>query len=175
MTTATAQTTRPTARAVASPATGPRSASVDIDFDTRLMGAGIFMDFVLGNHSAVQEARQAVADAIAAADRYSAEAGRLEAATRPPETFRSHPVLKRAGDIVRSRGWHQGSWTGENGAVCALMAIRLAAGGNERTEADAVAVLLDRIRYEFADRASSVPGWNDRRSRTRADVLRMLA
>lgn len=174
MTTATVQTTRPTARAVALPATGPRSASADIDFDTRLMGVGIFMDVVLGNDPAVQEARQAATDAIAAAARYSAEAGRLEAATRPPETFRSHPVLKRAGDIIRTRGWHQGSWTSSQGAVCALHAVRLATGGNEQAEADAVAVLLDRIRYEFADRASSVPGWNDRRDRTQAEVLRLL-
>jgi hypothetical protein len=173
MTTATTQ--RPTARAVEQPhATGPRSASTDIDFDTRLMATHILMDVLLGDDEAVQEARQTAADAIAAAARYSAESAALTAVLAPPETFTSHPILKRAGDIVRDRGWHQGDWTSQQGAVCALAAVRLACGGRPEREAEAVAVLLTRIRHEFGDGASSVPGWNDRRDRTRADVLRLL-
>lgn len=165
MKTATAPKTRPTARAVELP---------PIDFDTRLMGVHVLMDVLLGDDPSVQEARQAVAAAIAAADRYSAEASALEGALAPPETFVSHPILKRAGDIIRDRGWHQGSWTSDQGAVCALQAIRLAAGGQPGSEQDAVAALLVRIRHAFGDGASSVPGWNDRRDRTRADVLRLL-
>lgn len=147
---------------------------VTVDFDTRLMLTGISMDVRLGDDTAVSEARQAVADAIADADRHRCQSGRWEAATRQPETFRSHPVLRRAGDLIRERGWHQGSWDNSEGAVCAWQAVKLAAGGDTNAETNAVATLLDRIRREFGDEGS-VSGWNDRQGRTVDEVLRVLS
>lgn len=148
-----------------------------VDFDTRLMLASIGMDVLLA-HAGGQDlldAHAAVTAAIADADRYGAEAAALALlkAAQAPGTFRSHPILKAAGQIIRDRGWHQGSWTNERGAVCALAAIRIATGGDTGQEADAVAVLLDRIRDDLGQSAYSVPGWNDSR-RSASDVLRLL-
>lgn len=158
-----------TAPAVAVPAT--------VDFDTRLMLAAIGIDVILERTGgqALADAHAAVTAAVADADRYAAEAaalGALKAAQRPG-VFRSHPILKAAGDLIRARGWHQGSWNDERGAVCALAAIRLATAGDAGREADAVAVLLERIQDELGHGAYSVPGWNDSR-RSVADVMRLL-
>jgi hypothetical protein len=152
--------------------TGPGSASADID--TRLMLAQVFMDVVLGSDQAVQDAHKAVADAIAAAGRYSDQSASLKDHTAPTVTFTSHPVLKLAGDIVRSRGWAQQVFTDQQGAVCAWQAIRLAAVGFGQ-EASAVTELLARIRHDLGQSGSgySIPGWNDSR-RTSQDVLRLL-
>lgn len=149
-------------------------ASHTIDFDTRLMLAAIGMDVLLAQHG-LEEAHAAVTAAIAEADRYGAEALALGALmdAQSPGTFRSHPILKRAGDIIRGRGWHQGSWNDERGAVCALAAIKLATGGDSSAEADAVTVLLARIRSDLGHDTYSVPGWNDSR-RSASQVLTLL-
>jgi hypothetical protein len=174
MKTATAHT-RP---AVNTPATQPDPGPFAPDFDTRLMLASIGMDVLLARAGgqALADAHAAVTAAVAAADRYGAEAVALEGLTaaQRPVTHRSSRILARAADIIRDRGWHQGDWTDSQGAVCALQAIRLAAGDDTDAAADAAAVLLDRIRNQFGDHASSVPGWNDRRERTEADVLYLL-
>lgn len=152
-------------------------APLTIDFDTRLMLAAIGMDAILKHRhgDALKEAHAAVTAARTEADRYGAEAlalgGLLDA--QGPGTFRSHPILKRAGDIIRGRGWHQGSWNDERGAVCALAAIRLATGGDSSAEADAVTVLLERIRSDLGHDSLSVPGWNDSR-RSASQVLALL-
>ena len=156
MKTATAPT-RPTARA---------AGTQPIDFETRLMATGILMDVVL---TGTEDAHQAAADARAEAERYLADCTGVQGPQSPPNA-----VLRRAGDIIRSRGWTQGTWADEDGAVCPRRAVSLAAGYDTAAEADALAVLLSRIRDEFGDSSSSVAGWNDRAGRTRADVLRLL-
>lgn len=168
MTTATQYLPVPTRTAAPVRVTGT------MDIDTRLTLASIYMDVILSRDPAVREARAAVAEAIADADRYAAEANRWEAVTAPPSVFKSHPILKRAGAIVRERGWHQGHWTSEQGAVCALAAIRLAMVTVPGREGDAVSVLLDRIRHSFGESSLSVPGWNDRQARTEGEVLSLL-
>lgn len=173
MTTATLDTTK----AVTAPAA--------LDFDTRLMLRSIQMDVQLSQsaskldatlsaHDGVQEARDAAADAIAEADRYSAEVSRWEAAQTQPRTFSSNPVLSRAADIIRTRGWIQNGWTDSKGAVCALQAVRLASYGNEAAEQDALAIVMDRIRHDFNEVPRGLPVWNDRPGRTQADVLRVF-
>lgn len=155
------------------PVTGPRSA--DIDFDTRLALASVGADVLLSQHG-TEEAHAAVTAAVAEASGYGTAAPLLGAlaADQSPETFESHPVLKRAGDLIRARGWCQGDFQAANGALCALGAIRRASGGDARTEAEAVDVLLERIASVVGHNAFSVPGWNDQIDRTRDDVLRLL-
>ena len=140
------------------------------DIDTRIVLAGVFMDVVL-DQPAVREARQEAADAIATAAGY-AVAGVVSAGRQV--AVQPHPVLRRAGDIIRTRGWARHVFTDREGAVCALQAVRLAAAGNGPALVDAVTVLLDRIAGEFADGVSSVSGWNDQPGRTQADILRLL-
>jgi hypothetical protein len=156
---------------------------VTVDFDTRLILAAIGMDVMLAHSTSkldvllsqqgLEEAHAAVTAAIAEADRYGAEAAALAAVTAVPGTFTSNRILRYAGDLIRQRGWHQNAFTNERGAVCALAAIRIAAGGNGSAEADAVAVLLERIRHDIGRNAWSVPGWNDSR-RNVGDVLMLL-
>lgn len=147
---------------------------VAADIDTRLILAAIFMDVRMGSDPAVRKARQEASDAIAQADRYSDQAGRLEAVTRQPETFRSVSILRQAADIIRARGWAQRDYTADNGSVCILQAIHTVTGGTGAASEGALDVLRDRIRREFGEDASSVPVWNDRPGRTVEDVLRIL-
>lgn len=159
--------------------TAPEAAAPAVDFDTRLMITSIGMDVLLAHvgGKALADAHAAVTAAKAEAERYGAEAVTLAAwkATQRPGLFQSHHILKAAGDLIRARGWHQGSWTDGKGAVCALAAIRLASGGNGSAEADAVSVLLGRIRDDLGQAAAghSIPGWNDSR-RSVGEVLHLL-
>lgn len=157
--------------------TAPEATAPAVDFDTRLMITRIGMDVLLAHvgGQALADAHAAVTAAVAEADRYGAEAVALAAwkATQRPGLFQSHHILKAAGDLIRNRGWNQGSWTNDKGAVCALAAIRLAARGNGSAEADAVAVLLGRIQDDLGQTAHSVSGWNDSR-RSVGEVLHLL-
>lgn len=137
-----------------------------IDFDTRLTLAGIAMDVLL---DIPEDTQQNVQDALKEADNL-AVAGILteqQRASQQPELFRSQPILKAAGDLIRVRGWTTDAF--ENGrALCALGAIRTVTRGDNwfyqpvpADECAAIKVLLDRIAAEFGP-GLSVPGWNDR-------------
>lgn len=99
-------------------------------------------------------------------------------ATQRPELFRSNPILKAAGDIIRARGWTTGVYDSSTG-VCAMGAIRIATRGDAweyhpepAGEREAIMLLLDRIADEFGP-GLSVPGWNDRQEDAEG-VLRLL-
>ncbi|QIP87618.1 hypothetical protein GLX30_30360 [Streptomyces sp. Tu 2975] len=80
-------------------------------------------------------------------------------------------VLHRARTILQERGWTRGGLRDEQGAVCAVGAIRAAA--HNRGQADeACAVLLDAIQREFAS-AETVPSWNDQQT-SATPVIRIL-
>jgi hypothetical protein len=171
----------------------PWAGRATVDFDTRLQLTGIYMDVVLEQTGGQQlaDARAAATAAIAAADRYSAEATALEGllnmkfrATDPtPDT--PEGVLTLAADIIRERGWIQGRLVDQHsGAVCARQAIFLAAGGtdDQRGYVEAVgdrqqaaeALLLDRIRSEFGMRYGDVPVWNDSADTDQLGLFRLL-
>lgn len=145
-----------------------------IDLATRLELASIAMDVLLDitGGRALALAHDAVARAMAEADRYSTGARALQAVA--PSTFTSHRILRQAGNVIRARGWHQGGLYGPDGAVCALEAIRIASGCQKGAEDAAVSVLIDRIRHETGRMNQTVPYWNDDTRRTRADILRLL-
>lgn len=149
------------------PVTGPRSA--DIDFDTRLALASVGADVLLSQHG-TEEAHAAVTAAVAEASGYEAAAPLLGALTadQSPETFRSHPVLKLAGDLIRKRGWVQHQFEAEDGALCTLGAVSEASSRTSADYYDATQELIRRI----GDVA--VAAWNDQRGRTVDDVLRVL-
>jgi len=146
-------TTATTNRAVTAPAA--------VDFDTRLTLASAGMDAVL---------RHRHGDALAGA-RAAAEAA-LSSVPEPgpedePET---HPLLARAADLIRVRGWTQGTYESADGRLCAIGALQLAATGElPDSYQDAERVLVDRITREIG-REMTVPAWND----SRTDVSQVL-
>lgn len=73
--------------------------------------------------------------------------------------------------VIRERGWTRGNLRDEQGAVCAVQAIRYAASTAGQAD-DACAHLLDVIQQEFTD-AATVPAWNDQQS-SAAPVIRIL-
>jgi hypothetical protein len=80
-------------------------------------------------------------------------------------------VLHRARSILQERGWTRGGLRDEQGAVCAVGAIRAAAHNRDQAD-DACALLLDAIQARFAD-AETVPSWNDQQT-SAGPVIRIL-
>jgi hypothetical protein len=80
-------------------------------------------------------------------------------------------VFLAAINVIRARGWTRGGLRDEQGAVCAVEAIRAAAGPDRGRADDACARLLDVIQQHF--QADTLPSWND--AQTNPDtVIRML-
>lgn len=79
--------------------------------------------------------------------------------------------LQQAARILTERGWTRGHLRGEQGAVCAVGAIRAAATSRGQAD-DACALLLDVIQQEFAG-AETVPSWNDQQT-SATPVIRIL-
>ncbi|ALY07251.1 hypothetical protein SEA_MAIH_1 [Streptomyces phage Maih] len=127
-----------------------------------------------------EDTQAALSDALKEADAL-AVAGVLatrQNAVQRPELFQSQPILKAAGDLIRSRGWVKGEFD-RGRALCAMGAIRTVTRGDQwfyrpepAGEREAVNVLLERIAHEFGP-GLSVPGWNDRQEDVQ-DVLRLL-
>lgn len=141
-----------------------------VDFATLLTLTDIAMDVRLSSLAGVQEARQAASDAVTEADRYSDECRSLTV----PEAPDSASVLRTAADLIRTRGWIQGDWTGEGGQVCTWRAVIEAAGDNPSRIEAAGHLLKLRIFEQTGERVYSIPFWNDRRNRTVGEVLSVL-
>lgn len=137
------------------------------DFETRLALANIAMDVALSRHAETSEASAESAAAIFEAQAIG------PVAEAEAKTFRSNPILKRAGDIIRERGWTQLAWEDAEGGVCLVHAIRTAAYGSGGYSS-ALAEVRARIAAGFGDRGWSASGWNDRSDRTVDEVLSVL-
>ncbi|AKA61668.1 hypothetical protein SEA_YDN12_1 [Streptomyces phage YDN12] len=148
-----------------------------VSFELRLELAHAAMAVLLG---VPEDTQAALSAALKEADGL-AVAGILrerERTAQQPGTFQPNPILKAAGDLIRSRGWTQGQFD-EGRSLCAMGAIRVATRGDEwfyrpepAGEREAITVLLARIADEFGH-GLSVPGWNDRQEDVQ-DVLRLL-
>ncbi|MEV0779196.1 hypothetical protein [Streptomyces sp. NPDC050428] len=79
--------------------------------------------------------------------------------------------FERARSILATRGWVRGALRSDQGAVCAIGALRAAATSRHQAD-DAAVLLLDVIQQEFAD-AGTVPSWNDAQT-SAGPVLRIL-
>jgi len=77
--------------------------------------------------------------------------------------------LERAANLIRERGWVQGQYTTDDGAVCISMAIYLAIG----PEVDAA---LRRVQDGLLARGwqRGLIAWNDVDGRTVDEVLELL-
>ncbi|MGW2113763.1 DUF6197 family protein [Streptomyces zhihengii] len=139
-----------------------------VDLDTRLALASTAMD-VLFDQALL---RFAVSTAHLP-DTAPAElvAPPAEAPTAPepqPTVSPLAAVFRGALRILNERGWARGSLRDESGAVCAVGAIRAAAGPDRGLADDACAALLATIQQRFA--ADTLPNWND--TLTSAEPLR---
>jgi hypothetical protein len=147
----------------------PQTAPADVDLDTRLTLAAAGMDAIIEHKypTVISESQEAMYAAV------------REARTTLP-VFESHPILKAAGDLIRSHGWQQGTYGSRSLGYCAIGAIRTVTYGpdwgvNDRDgrDQDAIEELLNRIASDTGT-PQTVPNWNDHKGRTREDVLRLL-
>lgn len=90
-------------------------------------------------------------------------------------------VLRRAADVIRVRGWHQGAYQGKDGCVCALGALNLAAGRLAHSDwflypdaGDAAEALRRHLRVNGLITDQSIDEWNDESCRTVDEVLDAL-
>lgn len=82
-------------------------------------------------------------------------------------------VLAGARDVLAERGWHQGGFMGQDGAVCAMGALRVACfgellPGQFSTGLGAAHELLARVVE------GPIDWWNDAQGRTYEDVILAL-
>lgn len=84
--------------------------------------------------------------------------------------MKTSEVLRKAGDVLRERGWHQGQFESPCGAVCVFGAVNVAItsdpgdGSLSREPVDMIRRILKRW----------PPNWNDAPGRTAAEVLATL-
>lgn len=142
-----------------------------VDIDTRLTLCHAYMDVVFSRHDTA-EAGQAATEALAEAGRYSDRCSSRTPVLAPVGA--PHPVLRRAAWLIRESGWEQNGWTGEDGSMCVLTAIRIVTAGDDAAHNDAVCTLTDRIRADLGIDRASVPVWNDSPTTTFHDVMRLL-
>lgn len=116
---------------------------------------------------AVTAARLAAPDVTAAIKTAAVAAKkprRKQAKIKLPPVAR---VLSRAIDEIANRGWCQGMLESHNGRVCMLGALSYAAAENDRLER----VATQYLKNALPDRFTSIPRYNDRRGRTKREVL----
>jgi hypothetical protein len=128
--------------------------------------------FDVATEHLTEEAHQAASAAVAQAEALSVPDTHIAAVNDVVTGAVAGRVLTRAAQLIRERGWIQGDFDDETGALCLWGAVRTASHdlGGETAELDAMDVLRDRI----GDRDVSVPMWNDARGRTVGEVLRLL-
>lgn len=83
-------------------------------------------------------------------------------------------TLWTAARHIERHGHARGALRDEQGATCALGALRSAADGDCGHEADAAALMLDTIRRRLGDRFETVPQFNDDPTTAPRAVVRFL-
>jgi len=78
--------------------------------------------------------------------------------------------LERAANLIRERGWVQGHFKTDDGAVCISTAIYLAAGP------EGIDAAVRSVQRKLLARGWQLgpTAWNDRAGRTKEDVLALL-
>jgi hypothetical protein len=87
--------------------------------------------------------------------------------------------LDRAVQVVEETGWAQGLMRGEDGGVCLLQALELAADGGhigsyESSSTYVAGTYLDVMVHAITGRPGWYLGWNDEPGRTRGEALDLL-
>jgi hypothetical protein len=74
-------------------------------------------------------------------------------------------MLLDAADLIEERGWCQGSYSDQDGRVCAIGAIVRAGNHQHYRRAEAMMMMVVGM---------SVVGWNDIKGRTKEEVITAL-
>lgn len=106
------------------------------------------------------------------------------------DTITPQALLNRAAALLDERGWYQGSWTGNDGCLCAWGALNVAAAeasgeapsdedpkppDDEFTDASLYAAYQRAVRkFESVIRTYDIACWNDSPERTKDEVQAML-
>lgn len=155
--------------AVAPTSTVGAAPSPVVDLDTRLALASAGMDALL--EQAMLRFDVDTAHQPEPAVDYAAPILPTVTPAPAPQSSPLAAVYLAAIRIIRERGWTRSCLRNQQGAVCAVGAIRAAAGPDRGLADDACAHLLDAIQTQFS--AETIPAWNDQQ--TSADVvIRML-
>ncbi len=139
--------------------TAPATRPPTLDFDARLAATSAVMDerlAVAGLAVAVNTAHIDIEPAPVI------DAPPIIAIPTAPCPYRT-PVaaaLWQTRQILEQRGWCRGHLFGEQGAVCLMGAVEVAAPGGSRLYRDAIDTLLEAIRRDFD--TPSIAHWNDR-------------
>lgn len=84
--------------------------------------------------------------------------------------LKTSEVLRKAGDVLRERGWAQGRLVNSYGEVCAIGALQIAEHGFLAKEGDE---LVAALRLPLGD-GMAVSIWNDHPARSRAEVEQLF-
>ncbi len=97
--------------------------------------------------------------------------------------MKTSDVLRKAGDVLRRRGWqNDGGWSSDGGALCAWAALCEAGGRDaygtealeERGLVELVACTPDQMRLYKRLGYNALPTWNDAKGRTAAEVMHAI-
>jgi hypothetical protein len=79
-------------------------------------------------------------------------------------------VLRKAGDVLRERGWCQNQTEDGAGRVCAIGALGIAEADNASCASGAIYRALQRVTHDGLIYDYLIGDWNDRPGRTAAEV-----
>lgn len=141
-------------------ATPIQEKSSEVGFETRLAMASIAIDVALSRHG-----ESPVVPA--------APSPELKPAAQPePQT--PAQTLWEAAQLIRERGWAQGEYSRQDGALCALGAIREAAAGDAVLTGLATGMLMNRIERLHGRVYHAIWTWNDAPDRTWVQVTGLM-
>lgn len=130
-----------------------------VDLDTRLALADLAMNVRLDQALLRYAVSTAHLPDTAPAELAAPPAEEPVAPEPQPTVSPLAAVFRGALRILDERGWTRGALRDDQGAVCAVGAIRAAAGTDRGLADDACAALLAVIQTRFA--ADTLPSWND--------------
>lgn len=79
--------------------------------------------------------------------------------------MRASDVLRKAGDVIRERGWCQGSFESDSGAVCIWGAVRVVNDWGWSDDA------MNPVRYILDTNEAE---WNDTNGRTFSEAVALI-
>ncbi|MFG3660255.1 hypothetical protein [Streptomyces sp. NPDC047706] len=145
------------------------AAPVELGLDARLALVGALMDERLALANIAFEVDTAHLPAADPIPNVTAPPPIEPAAEPCPYSTPAAATLHRARIRLETAGWCTGQLRDEQGAACAIGAIRAAADSRSAAD-DACAVLLEAVQRDFAH-VQTIPSWNDGQTQPRLILL----
>jgi hypothetical protein len=151
------------------PTTTETTAPVELDLDARLALVGALMDERLAHANIAFEVDTAHLPAADPIPAVTAPPTITPAVAPCPYGTPVAATLHHARVRLEAAGWCTGQLRDEQGAACAIGAIRAEAPSRAAAD-DACAVLLEAIQRDFAQ-VDTIPSWNDTQRSPRLVLL----